>query len=100
MNWGVISRNVGIALICCASFMFLSALVAMLDGFDSSFSPLLLSAILTMMVGLFPLIYWKYCSGWTNKLRDKWPFRLFYRDGSVDKAKDKDYSDYHYHKRL
>ena len=57
MNWGVRSRNVGIALICCASFMFLSALVAMLDGFDSSFSPLLLSAILTMMVGLFPLIF-------------------------------------------
>ena len=57
MNWGVISRNVGIALICCASFMFLSALVAMLDGFDSSFSPLLLSAILTMTVGIFPLIF-------------------------------------------
>ncbi len=57
MNWGVISRNVGIALICCASFMFLSALVAALDGFDSSFSPLLLSAILTMMVGIFPLIF-------------------------------------------
>ena len=57
MNWGVISRNVGIALICCASFMFLSALVAVLDGFDSSFSPLLLSAILTMTVGIFPLIF-------------------------------------------
>ncbi len=57
MNWGVISRNVGIALICCASFMFLSALVAAVDGFDSSFSPLLLSAILTMMVGIFPLIF-------------------------------------------
>ena len=57
MNLGVISRNVGIALICCAVFMFLSALVAALDGFDSSFSPLLLSAILTMMVGGFPLIF-------------------------------------------
>ena len=57
MNLGVISRNVGIALICCAVFMFLSALVAALDGFDSSFSPLLLSAILTMMVGLFPIIF-------------------------------------------
>ena len=57
MNWGVISRNVGIALICCASFMFLSALVAAADGFDSSFSPLLLSALLTMMVGIFPLIF-------------------------------------------
>ena len=57
MNWGVISGNVGIALICCASFMFLSALVSVLDGFDSSFSPLLLSAILTMMVGIFPLVF-------------------------------------------
>ncbi len=57
MNWGVISRNVGIALISCAVFMFLSALVAMLDGFDSSFSPLFLSAILTMMTGIFPLIF-------------------------------------------
>lgn len=57
MNWGVISRNVGIALICCGIFMFLSALVAALDGFDPSFSPLLLSAILTLMVGIFPLIF-------------------------------------------
>ena len=57
MNAGVISRNVGIALICCAAFMFLSAAVAAFDGFDSSFSPLLLSAILTMMVGVFPLVF-------------------------------------------
>ena len=57
MNVGVISRNVGIALISCAVFMFLSALVAALDGFDSSFSPLLLSAIVTLMVGVFPLIF-------------------------------------------
>ena len=57
MNVGVISRNVGIALISCAVFMFLSALVSALDGFDSSFSPLLLSAIVTMMVGVFPLIF-------------------------------------------
>lgn len=57
MNLGVISRNVGIALISCAVFMFLSALVAALDGFDSSFSPLFLSAVLTMMVGVFPLIF-------------------------------------------
>ena len=57
MNLGVISRNVGIALISCAVFMFLSSIVAALNGFDSSFSPLLLSAILTMMVGVFPLIF-------------------------------------------
>lgn len=57
MNIGVISRNVGIALISCAVFMFLSALVSVFDGFDSSFSPLFLSSILTLMVGLFPLIF-------------------------------------------
>lgn len=57
MNIGVISRNVGIALISCAAFMFLSALVAALDHFDSSFSPLFLSAVLTLMVGMFPLIF-------------------------------------------
>lgn len=57
MNAGVISRNVGIALICNAIFMFLSSAVAALNGFDSSFFPLLLSAILTMLVGIFPLIF-------------------------------------------
>lgn len=57
MNVGIISRNVGIALICNAIFMFLSAAVAALNGFDSSFSPLMVSAIVTMMVGIFPLIF-------------------------------------------
>lgn len=59
MNWGVITRNVGIALICNAVFMFLSAGVAALDGFDTSFSPLILGAVITLMVGLFPLIFTK-----------------------------------------
>lgn len=57
MNWSVISRNVGIALICCAVFMLISAVVAAADGFDASFSPLLLSGILTLMVGIFPLVF-------------------------------------------
>lgn len=57
MDLGVISRNVGIALICNAVFMFLSAIVAAIDGFDSSFSPLCLSGVITLMVGLFPLIF-------------------------------------------
>ncbi|MBQ0123422.1 MAG: TrkH family potassium uptake protein [Bacteroidales bacterium] len=57
MNLGIISRNVGIALICNAVFMFLSAAVAAINGFDSSFSPLMVSAMITMMVGIFPLIF-------------------------------------------
>ena len=57
MNWGVITRNVGIALICNAVFMFLSALVSALNGFDSAFSPLVLGGVITLMVGVFPLIF-------------------------------------------
>ncbi len=57
MNLGIITRNVGIALICNAVFMFLSAGVSALYGFDSAFSPLLLSALITFMFGSFPLIF-------------------------------------------
>lgn len=59
MNIGVISRNVGIALICNAIFMFLSAIVSALNGFDSSFSPLLYSSILTLVFGIFPVFFVK-----------------------------------------
>ena len=59
MNLGIISRNVGIALICTAIFMLLSAGVAALYGFDSSFSPLVLSALITGIFGIFPLIFVK-----------------------------------------
>lgn len=57
MNLGVISRNVGIALISTAAFMFLSAVVSALNGFDSSFSPLVFSGIITALIGGFPLIF-------------------------------------------
>lgn len=57
MNLGVISRNVGIALISTAAFMLLSALVAALNDFDSSFSPLLFSGMITALVGAFPLVF-------------------------------------------
>ena len=57
MNLGVISRNVGIALISTAAFMLLSAGVAAIYDFDSSFSPLLFSGVITALVGAFPLIF-------------------------------------------
>ncbi|HPK30136.1 MAG TPA: TrkH family potassium uptake protein [Bacteroidales bacterium] len=57
MNAGVISRYVGIALICNAFFMLLSAVISALYGFDSSFSPLLVSCFLTFLFGVFPLIF-------------------------------------------
>lgn len=57
MNISVISRNIGIALIFNAVFMFIGALIAVCNDFDSSFSPLLLSAVITITTGLFPLIF-------------------------------------------
>ena len=57
MNIKLIARYIGIALLFNALFMFISLGVSALNGFDSSFSPLLLSALITAMVGCFPLIF-------------------------------------------
>jgi trk system potassium uptake protein len=57
MNVSVVSRNIGIALVFNACFMFFGAFTSMIYDFDSAFSPLLLSGIITMTVGLFPLIF-------------------------------------------
>ena len=57
MNIRAISKSLGIVLIINAIMMFLSAGVAAINNFDTSFSPLLLSAIITSTVGIFPLIF-------------------------------------------
>ena len=40
-----------------AAFMLVSAVVSMLNNYDSAFYPLLLSSFLTALMGLFPLIF-------------------------------------------
>jgi trk system potassium uptake protein TrkH len=57
MNLKVISRNVGIALLVSALFMFLSVLVSLIDGQDSALAPLLISFSITFIVGIFPFIF-------------------------------------------
>lgn len=57
MNISVISRNIGVALVYNALFMFICAAVSAFYDFDSAFSPLLLSGFVTMTVGLFPLSF-------------------------------------------
>ncbi len=57
MNIRVVSRNIGIALLFNAAFMFISAIVSIIYDFDSAFSPLLLSGVITFTTGLFPLIF-------------------------------------------
>ena len=57
MNISVVSRNIGIALLFNALFMFMSVVVSVIYDFDSAFSPLLLSGVITFTTGLFPLIF-------------------------------------------
>lgn len=57
MNLSVVSRNIGIVLVFNAFFMLLSALVSALYNFDSAFSPLLLSCFITLIAGMFPLVF-------------------------------------------
>lgn len=57
MNYRAITKNIGLALLVDAGFMFLSVIVSAIYGFDSAFSPLLISGMLTLLVGILPIIF-------------------------------------------
>ena len=57
MNFRVISRNVGFALLVSALFMFLSILVSVANGNDSALAALMISFTITFIVGVFPFIF-------------------------------------------
>lgn len=57
MNLKLVSRIIGLALLLNAIFMFISAAVSIVYGVDDSFSPLILSGIITSVVASFPLIF-------------------------------------------
>ena len=57
MNVKAISVNVGKALLVSALFMFLSIVVSVTNGLDSAFTPLLISFVVTLIVGAFPFIF-------------------------------------------
>ena len=59
MNIKGISVNVGKALLVSALFMLLSVGVSLLNGRDTGFTPLLISFIITLIVGAFPFIFVK-----------------------------------------
>ncbi len=56
MNFKVISRNIGFALLVSALFMLLSAIISIIDG-DAALAPLLISFLITFIVGVFPFIF-------------------------------------------
>lgn len=57
MNLKVILRNVGLALLVSALFMFLSILVSVSEGNDSALAALMISFVITFSVGAFPFIF-------------------------------------------
>lgn len=59
MNLKAITLNVGKALLVSALFMMISVAVSVFYGMDSGFTPLLISGILTALVGAFPFIFVK-----------------------------------------
>ena len=59
MNIKAISSNVGKALLVNALFMMLSIMMSIADGFDSAFAPLLISFLITSIMGSFPLLFVK-----------------------------------------
>lgn len=67
MNWKVISRNIGFALLVSALFMFLSVVVSIANGNDSALAPLLISFTITFLVGIFPFIFVRKSSRITLK---------------------------------
>lgn len=57
MRFNVILRYVGVVMLYVAAFMLVSAFISLLDGMDSSFYPLILSSLLTVLLGLFPMLF-------------------------------------------
>lgn len=57
MNLKAISLNVGRALLVSALFMLVCIIMSILDGYDSGFTPLVISFIITLIVGGFPFIF-------------------------------------------
>ena len=68
INVKAISTNVGKALLVSAFFMFVSLLISIAEGCDSAFTPLLISFIITAIVGAFPFIFVRNAS--SLSLRD------------------------------
>ena len=67
MNVRSISVNVGKALLVSALFMFLSIIISVVNGMDSAFTPLLISFVITLLVGSFPFIFVKNSAPLTMK---------------------------------
>ncbi len=63
----MIARYMGLVLLVNALFMFVSVIISAIYGFDTGFSPLLQSAIITATIGSFPYIFVRESSEVTTR---------------------------------
>ncbi len=57
MRLNVILRYIGIVLLLESAFMLMAALIAVMNGMDGGYTPMLLSFLLTAILGAFPLLF-------------------------------------------
>ncbi len=57
MRFSVVIRYIGMVLLVLAAFMLVSAGISYVNNVDSSYSPLVMSSLLTLLIGCFPLIF-------------------------------------------
>ena len=57
MRIQVVIRYIGIVLLVLAAFMLLSAGISYASNVDTSYSPLVMSSLITLLIGCFPLIF-------------------------------------------
>ncbi|MBR5864263.1 MAG: TrkH family potassium uptake protein [Alistipes sp.] len=57
MRFSVVIRYIGIVLLVLAVFMLASAGISYANNVDSAYSPLVMSSLLTLLMGVFPLIF-------------------------------------------
>lgn len=57
MRYSVVIRYIGMVLLVLAAFMLVSAGISYVSGVDSAYTPLIMSSLLTLLLGCFPLIF-------------------------------------------
>ena len=67
MRFSIILRYVGTVMLCVSAFMAVSAGISLWNNSDSGFYPLLLSSLLTLLLGAFPMLFVPKVDSITNK---------------------------------
>lgn len=57
MRYSVVIRYIGMVLLVLAAFMLVSAGISYVSNVDSAYSPLIMSSLLTLLMGCFPMIF-------------------------------------------